>query len=261
MMRMKMRFATVVAGGWLWSLMASAGAAQWPARLAWQQQVELSTPVSGVVGEVAVTPGQRVAKGTLLLALDQRLFRSAVARAEARLAEARQLRDEAAREQERSAELFERTLLSEHDRQLAEIALARAQAAFSTAQADLTEARVHLEYSRLIAPFDAWVTTVAANVGETVVSRLQTKVLVSLAAAGRMRAVARLGEQQLGSVSNASVVAVLVAGQRFAARLEGLSLEPVAAAAEPQYALSVQFDIPQGVLLRPGQTAVIEMGE
>lgn len=243
-------------------LAAPVAAQQYPARLDWAQQVTLGSAVSGVLTRVEVKPGQRVKRGQLLLEFDQRLFRSALARAKARLEEARQLRDEALREQERAMELFERTLLSEHERQLADIALTRANAALSSAQADLTEAKVKLEYSRLVAPFDAWVTQVAVNEGETLVNRLEAKTLLRLAAADRMRAVAKVRDAQLSGLSGVTDAVVLVAGRRYEAQLESISLEPVEHTAEgPQYALSVSFAVTGGPLLRPAQEALIEIGD
>ena len=106
----------------------------------------------------------------------------------ARLAKAREERDEAVRELERTQELFERTLLSVHDLQLAQIAATGAEADHSSAEAELAEAEIKLEYSRILAPFDARVVSVPAQPGETVVSRLQARPLVVVAPAGRMRA-------------------------------------------------------------------------
>jgi multidrug efflux pump subunit AcrA (membrane-fusion protein) len=47
--------------------MSAALAAGWPATLEWARRVELGVPVSGVVQEVTVAPGQRVAAGTVLV--------------------------------------------------------------------------------------------------------------------------------------------------------------------------------------------------
>ena len=96
------------------------------ATLQWGQRAELGTLVSGVVAEVPVRAGQSVNKGALLVTLDDRGFRARVQGAQAAVTRTGVRFEEAKREQERAIELYDRTVLSEHERQLAEIALAEA---------------------------------------------------------------------------------------------------------------------------------------
>jgi multidrug resistance efflux pump len=151
--------------------------------------------------------------GAVLLELDPRLFQARLAEAEATLVQSRQHRDEAMRELARTRELFDRTLLAVHDRQVAEIAAAEAEAAFRRAESGLVRARLDLEYSRLAAPFDAWVVEVMAAPGEAVVSRLQARPLAVVVPAGRMRARALLAREQLAPLRLGSPAGVTVDGQ------------------------------------------------
>jgi len=155
-------------------------------RLHWARVVELSVPVSGVVAEVPVRPGQRVARGGVLLRLDQRGFRAAREAARARLAGREADLEEARRERDRALELYERTVLSDHELQLARIAHTQAEAAAAEARAALVRAELELEYATLRAPFDAVVLERRAEPGQTVSAALAPPVLLVVAEAGRM---------------------------------------------------------------------------
>ena len=92
-----------------------------PALLDWQQRMELGTLLDGMVSKVNVGIGQQVNRGSLLIELDQREIQARLAWAESRVAAAKLQQDEARRELDRSLELYDRTLLSNHERILAEI--------------------------------------------------------------------------------------------------------------------------------------------
>ncbi len=231
-------------------------AAEYSAQLGWERPVNLSLPVSGVITKVSVRPGQRVAKGDVLLELDPRLFRAAVQRAEAQRKKARYAHAEAVREFERTQEMFDRTLLSEHDRQMAEIAMVDAEADYETARAAVTEAQVALEYSRLHAPFDALVTQVQAAAGEALVSRLEARTLVSLVPAERLRATATLSAEQAAAVVFGADARVVVDGNEYPGKVTALIAE---LGGEPQQSVEVSFDAPAAGKAGPGRQALIRL--
>jgi RND family efflux transporter MFP subunit len=243
-------------------LSTAAGALELSARVDWERRLELSTPVSGVIAATPVRMGQRVARGTVLLELDQRPFRARLARAEANLSRARENRAEARREVERTQELFDRTLLSVHDLQVAQIAGAEAEAEYRGAEADVTEAAYDLEYSRIQAPFDAWVLALPAQVGQTVVTRLEARPLVALAPVGRMRALGWADMAQLEGLSPGMAAQVVVDGTSYPGEITYLALEPKSDTADrPLYGVGVSFASDPQTLIRPGRTAVIRLEE
>jgi multidrug efflux system membrane fusion protein len=235
------------------------GAAEYPARIQWAERLTLSTPQSGVVTRVAVEPGQRVARGDLLVELDPRVPTARLKRAEAVLTQARQDHEEARRELERTQELFDRTLLSVHDLQLAQVAAAGAAARLGQAEAEQVQARVALERSRLAAPYDAVVVAVPVNVGQTVINRFQAQPLVVLAPAGRMRAQALLETRQLDALPLGTAVRVRMDDQSYDGTVAEVGLEPDGEPSRSaRYPLTVSFALPKDRLLRPGQAAMIE---
>ena len=146
----------------------------------WGDEITQSTTASGLVSQVHVAAGDIVKRGTLLLELDPRNYKARLAAAESRREEKRLLHEEAQRELERSLELYDRTMLSEHELQLARIEAAKTDAALRSAEAELTKARLQRDYSRIKAPFDGRVVAIHVQPGEAVVNRLQAVPLVTL---------------------------------------------------------------------------------
>jgi RND family efflux transporter, MFP subunit len=233
-------------------------AAEVTGSLQWVRRVELSTPVSGLISQVAVNSGDEVKRGQLLLNLDPRGFNALVKRAEARVQAGKEARDEAQRELERTTEMYERTLLSDHELQLAKIALSDAQANLLAAEADRTLARLELEYSRVSAPFDGVILTRSAEVGQTVVTRLQSVPLLVLAETGRMLARIEIGEQELAALRPGAEVQVKAGGKTFRGMVQRVGMEPViAAGGVAKYEADVLFEYPRDERLRAGQSAIV----
>ncbi len=161
--------------------MPLAAAAEYKAHLEPGRQLTLGTLVSGVVGEVRVQPGQTVRQGELLLQLDQREFLAQQRRAQSRLARAESLLGEALREENRARELYDRTLLSDHEMQKAQIGRLEAEARRQDAAAELVQAKLNLERSRIIAPEDGRIREVLAWQGQPLQNALEIQPLLVLA--------------------------------------------------------------------------------
>jgi len=229
-------------------------------QLAWAQRVELGTLVSGVVTEVPAQPGQVVKQGSTLLRLDPRGFQAAVSGARATLARAESQQDEARREDERAQELYDRTLLSDHERQVAQIARVEAESAVAEARAALVRAQLALERSHLKAPFDALVLAVNVSAGQAVVSTLQSQPLLVIADHGAMLAETGIGVSQLNSLAAGQAAQVGLAGQWLEGRIQDIGLEPVQhTEREAVYRIRVRFEPPQGAVLRAGLPAVLRL--
>lgn len=231
----------------------AAQAAEVAATVDWVRRVELGTPVSGVVAEVHAAPGDRVAKGAPLVALDPRPLEAALAAAEARRSKAVPARAEAERELERTRELYDRTLLSTHDLQLAEIAFAQADAELQAARAAVQQAELDLEYSMVRAPFAGVVLARPAEPGQSVVNRLESRPLVVLAEAERLLARAAVTAEVADGLEAGQELGVTVDGATVPGTVRQVGLEPVAPDAEPpRYALEVVFEPPR--TLRRGRS-------
>jgi multidrug efflux system membrane fusion protein len=257
---MKKTLGHLVAGlGWL-AVAFAANGAELQAVTGWVQRVELGPLVSGVVSEVHVRPGDRVDKGARLVTLDRRDFASRVTRREAERRHAELLLEEAQREDERAAELYDRTLLSDHERNQAAIALEAARAAAETARAALSRARLDLERSQLRAPFDALVVAVAAVPGQSVVSELQSQALVTLADRSVVVARAAVDAEQAAALASGQVLRATLRGQSVEVRVREVGLEPLAAGSgPPAYALVVELPAADDGVARAGESLLLHL--
>lgn len=253
-----------IKNGWWWigsvalvlSSIGNAVAAELTGTVQWAQRVELGTPQSGIIVEVPVQAGETVKKGQLLVQLEPRALQARVKRAEAGLAKAKKDRDEAQRELDRSTELYDRTLLSNHDLDLAKIAYAASASRYQAASAALVEARLDLEQSAVRAPFDGVVLQRNAEVGQSVVSNLQSVPLITVAVTREMRVQAAADQAQIAKLQVGQAVTVESGGLRFKGRIALLGLEPVAADGEPRYPVQVLFAT-EGKTIRAGQPATV----
>jgi len=234
-------------------LLACANAAELTAELDWTKRLVLSTTVSGMVDKVMVTPGQHVEKGATLVTLDAREFKAAREQAVAQKLASKVTYDEAKRELARSTDLYERTMLSDHDLQLVKNSEAQAKAAYLNAQAKLKETEITLERSRIQAPYNGLVLEVPAQVGQTVISRLRAEPLVVIAEAGHMIARAWIALSDLDKYTGLKARAVKVGDHKYTVVSQQLQLEPNA---KGQYALDVIFNSADKTL-HAGQVASI----
>lgn len=225
--------------------------------LQWVSPLEISTPRSGMVTEVLVAAGERVAAGQVLARLEMRGARAHLAAAQAALSAARAAMQEAARERDRTQELYDRTLLSDHDLQLAQIALIEAEAARRKAQEAQADAELAVEYSELRAPYPALVLEVKVQPGQTVVNRVVVTPMISLTRSDRLAVRAPVSAQQAARVAADQSLKVRVGGTE----LDGVVADP-GLVADPdsdglQYVIEVHFAPPQGSQWRAGQPAEI----
>ena len=164
----------------------AAGAAEYDGVLDFNRKAKLSTPVSGVVAKVNVQPGDRVIQGDVLLQLDNGVIKANVEKAKADVQHYERLYKEAERELQRNQELYDRTVLSDHELELAHIAFTQATSQLRNAEAILAKAEFDLRHSEIAAPFNGIVIRRNVNEGETIVSSDTAPLLIELAEADVM---------------------------------------------------------------------------
>jgi multidrug efflux system membrane fusion protein len=234
-------------------LSGNAVAAELAAVTDWSQRVVLSTTVTGVIDKVEASAGQKLKKGDLLLQLDQREFKAALDQAKAQRLAAKTTYEESERELERSQELYDRTMLSEHELQTAKNNAALAKADYLEAKARVLSANVALQRSQVRAPFDCLVLKVMALPGQTVLSSLKPEPLAMVADSQYMRARAWLNQTEVDQYTSSKAQQVHVGNQVYDVIEQHIAYE---ANDKGQYALDVIFN-PGNGQLRAGQTARI----
>lgn len=133
-----------------------------------RQSAQLSPQVAGLVAEMVVDAGDRVAAGAPLVRLDSATARLEEARAEAMVNEAQAAFAEAQRLRDEGRRLVESRFLPDTEVQAREAALLQSEAALARARSELAIARQRLEQHVIQAPFDGVVSQRLAEAGEWV---------------------------------------------------------------------------------------------
>jgi len=236
---------------------AGLSAAEYDAVLVWPERVELGVLVNGVVKEIPVTDGQRVKKDQLLLKLDESVFLADVNHAKADLKKAQELLIEAKRELERVEELYNRTVSSEHELEQANLGHTRALADEKKAEAVLVKKKAALKFSAIHAPFDGVVLTRNASVGQTIISTLQSRPMITLASTGRMLARITVDTGKVSALKEGSKAEVRIDGKTFNGSVFFVGLEPIKPAGSTTlYPVDISFS-DLGETLRAGQNVKV----
>lgn len=230
-------------------------AAELTAQIAWSQRVTLSSPVSGTVKEVLVDAGQRLRKGQIMLRLSPERFKAAVADNQAQVNDKKAALDEAEREKQRAEELYEQTVLSDRDLQLAKNLFVAAQASYQRAVALMVNAKEDLKDSVIRAPFDGVVIERFVEVGQTIVSRTEVEKLFNYAATGQYLARGEVDIDAITTLGDGKAVEVSVANKRYPGTIKHVGLEPLTDK-NSSYHIDVLFDAGDKDL-RAGQAAII----
>ena len=200
-----------------------ASAGEWPAQLEWSGRATLAFPVSGVIDQVAVEPGQQVKKGELLAVLHPAHFKASVAEAAAEVARLGEEVADAKRDLDRVKELYARTVSATTELDASQLRHARAAATLAGAQARLERARRQLEESELRAPADGVILSRMIEPGMVAASACQPTPALVLARTGEMRAVAQIEAAHAAALRLGDAVEVISKGQTVAAKVRAVS--------------------------------------
>ena len=232
-------------------------AEEYEAVLAWSKRVELSTPVNGLVQKVFAQTGKIVAKGDVLVQLDPRIFKADLKYAKAKYNNVNEQSLESKRELERQLDMYDRSMLSEHDLQVAKNNYTAAQSNYLQSQAELTKAKLNLEYSAIRAPFNAIVITSTAVKGQVVAAEVIPPILVIIAEANRMLAKFYVSSDKVNDLVLSQGVNINIAGKSYQGKLFSIALEQDKSKLG-YYAVDVIFDSKK-TALRAGQRATISL--
>jgi RND family efflux transporter MFP subunit len=233
-------------------------ALQLKAWLEWVQKVEMRVVENGVVEEVAVSAGQHVKQGDLLLRMDQREAKANLLEARARVARTKIATAKAQRALDRSHELYDRGLIAQEELKDAELENAAAMAAENSAQAAEAAAQVALERTELRAPFDGIVVSRNAWKGAVIYKTLQQEPLIVMAPDDKMLARALVTANVLRRYHQGAAAKVNVLGHLRPATVYSFGVDPVRVDLQGAvYQLDVIFERHPQELLRPSETVQI----
>jgi len=129
-------------------------------------KVQLATRIMVHVKQVRVEAGDRVKAGQVLVELDQKDILSRQKQSQAMLASAKSQLANARSYYNRIKKLHDERSATDQDLDNARARLESAEAAVSAAEGQLSEAQANLNYSRLVSPFDGYVTAKTIEAGD-----------------------------------------------------------------------------------------------
>lgn len=236
---------------------ASVQAEDLQARIDWGQRHVLSAPVTGVVREISVHPGDRVEAGDVLITLDLRRLKADARAAQAELERLRLELGEADREVDRAEELYDRTLVPIREVELTRIQRSMATSQLARAQADLDRIRIDLDDSQIRSPAASRVLSVGVTVGEAVSPALSPPTLITLGGIDSMRAEATVDATVAARLQVGQSISVRVREQTLTGTVRAIGWEPEDIGFGSGYRLSVEFSPPESLELRAGEPAGI----
>lgn len=133
-------------------------------------KVEIKSKASGQIEQLNFVEGKFVQKGELLIALDQRTAKNDYDQAKADLAVAEASAKQTENNYKRSLELFEKGLISQQERDQANVDYVRTQAQLVKATAALSSADERLRDTRIVSPLSGVILTKNVELGQIISS-------------------------------------------------------------------------------------------
>lgn len=224
-------------------------------KLQWARTTTLSTSVSGTVTELKVQAGQRVNKGEVLLRISPRLYTSRLKAAESMYQRFTDASKEARAELDRMQEMYDNSMLSDHQLEVVRIAYVQAESEHKKAVELLASARMQLQQSSIRAPFDAIVIHTQVALHETVNGLHKAVPLVSLISNKHMSVHAPVSWSQAMELSPGKRISVEFAGRTYHGVINKIVLDQESAKA----GLEVELPIAPAKNIYPGLSASIKL--
>lgn len=227
--------------------------------------VEVKTRASGEVQAIKVETGQVVKAGTLLLQIDPRLTKNAVAQAEAALGAARVQLSNATIQKQRSDSLLAAQAITRQEYEQDNLSQANAQAALVTAQVQLDNDRINLEDATVRAPVTGTVIEIDVARGQVISSATSNvgggTTLLKIADLTLVQVSTPVDETDIGKIQPGQQATVTVdAFPNHAFRGTVLKIEPKDTVQQnvTMFPVRIRIDNRDG-LLRPGMNADVEI--
>jgi HlyD family secretion protein len=250
-------------------------------KLVHEEEVKLTTEEIGRVTAIYVDEGQEVARGDLVLQIDDQRLKAAVdqQKASVRMQEIaiqrQQLNVENLRTQwERQRGLHERKLIDENtfmmatnNLEIAEVDLMSAKESLEQARALLDQQDDRLSKTRVYAPIDGTVTTLDIKVGETAIAsstNIPGSSLMTIANPASIHTEVNVDEADIANVEigqKARVFAIAYPDQPVEGIVESIAVSAKIAEGQQgqSFAIKIRLLDPEKITLRPGMTCRAEI--
>jgi RND family efflux transporter MFP subunit len=225
------------------------GVADYDAVLQPVRQATITAQVGGNVLALRVKAGDTVKRGQVLVRIDDRESRAAVARSDAAVVQAEAEARNAEVALNRNRDLLKNGFVSQAAVDNAETQAKAARAGFEQARAARAQAAVAQGNAEVVAPYDAVVSATHVETGDLA---LPGRALVTLYEPGRMRAVVQVPASRATAVAAANEISVVLPDGR---NVKPAARELLPAADPVSQTVEWRLDLPaEANDTRPGQT-------
>lgn len=224
------------------------------------QTVEVGTQVSGVVDKLYADYNSVVKKGQLLAVLDTKPLKISLDHAQAQLAGTKAEMQYQKANFDRAKALFDKSLSSQADFDLAKFNYEKSQASYQSALSEYNKATANLEYAYIYSPIDGVVLDCPVEQGQTVAASFNTPTLFTIVNdLTRMQVEANIDEADIGMIKNGQSVSFTVDAfpeDTFNGTVSEVRLNPIIKNNVVTYAVIINAPNPDQKLM-PGMTAGI----
>jgi len=208
----------ITCGAVLLAVAAAFAMAQRYASRPWTRDAQVRANVVGIAPRVAgpiinipVKDNQAVRKGDLLFEIDPATFKAALDNASARVGEAQAALTQATQELARQTQLYAQKVNDVRDLQNAQDSAASAKAEVAAARAELETAQLNLQYTKVYAPVNGYLTNMHTSPGTYVHEGEQ---LLALVDSDSFWVAAYFKETQIPHLAAGDTVAITLMGHR-----------------------------------------------
>jgi HlyD family secretion protein len=250
-------------------------------KLVHEEEVKLTTEEIGRVTAIYVDEGQKVARGELVLQIDDQRLRAAVDQGEASVRmqeiaiQRQQLQVANLRTQwERMRAMHERKLIDEdsfvtatNNLEISEVDLMSSRQSLEQARASLEQQEDRLSKTRVYSPIDGTVTTLDIKVGETAISsstNIPGSNLMTIANPASIHTEVNVDEADIANVAigqKARVFAIAYPDQPVEGVVESIAVSAKVAEGQQgqSFAIKIRLLDPEKITLRPGMSCRAEI--
>jgi HlyD family secretion protein len=227
--------------------------------------VEVKSKASGEILELAVETGQTVKRGDLMVRVDPRIPRNAVAQAQADLEVAQARLTNASSQRRRADELFKSQSITEQEHEQALLDYANANAEVIRARVSLDNARDQLDDTNVRAPISGTIIEKQVERGQVISSPINDvsggTVLLKMADLNLVQIRTLVDETDIGKIQpeqRATVTVDAYPNRPFSGTVRKIEPQALTEQNVTMFPVLVRIDNKEG-LLRPGMNAEVEI--
>ena len=220
-------------------------------------EVRVGSQLSGIVEELNVIVGSKIAKGDVIARIDSRSLRARLeqATAQVRVLEQEVRRDEV--ELERARQLDKENLAPKNDVEDRTLDLAESRARLEKARRDAAVVETDLQYAVIRSPIAGTVASVSTQKGETVAASFNTPTFATIIAEDALELVAMVDETDIGTVEPGNPVYFTVEAfptGEFEGEVKQIAPKGTIISGVVNFEVMIDIDSPVAVL-KPDMTA------